>query len=127
MIYGFRCDCGAHALEEFSANDPEKKVHCPKCGAWMWRDFSSIAIGGDLPTRRPGAMCRAFSEADLGPEGKLMGEVDYIEKHAAPDQQHEASAVINAMGSEFRNEQRKEQVEEKYRNLRVEIPKGFDI
>lgn len=32
-------------------NDPEKKLRCPSCGAWMSRDFSGIAIGGDLPSR----------------------------------------------------------------------------
>lgn len=49
IAYGFKCDCGRSDTVMFDIN-ADKQVRC-RCGAWMYRDFSGIAIGGDLPSR----------------------------------------------------------------------------
>jgi len=48
-IYAFKCDCGRCVDEMFEPSDL-KQVTC-RCGAQMYRDYSGIGIGGDLPSK----------------------------------------------------------------------------
>lgn len=129
MIYGFRCDCGQASVAEFSMNDPEKKLHCPKCGAWMWRDFSGVSIGGDLPSRwakyDPGLGVWINDKADREREMARQGlyeytpdpemksyrdEIGYIKRQTAKERgtvRQEAHKKIKELGKEAGRRRRK--------------------
>lgn len=49
QVCGFRCDCGRRDEAEFGPDDL-KTLTC-RCGATMYRDYSGIAITGDLPSK----------------------------------------------------------------------------
>lgn len=130
-VYGFACDCGQRSMAEFGMDDPEKRLRCPNCGAWMFRDYGSVRIGGDMPSRYPGGYKRdAYATGDFGKEDRLFDEVTYIDKHtrgAPVGEVRAGNAAINAMGKAFRDEQRREDTEERWSKLKIDLPKGFDI
>ena len=99
IAYGFKCDCGRSALQEFEPDDL-KQVVC-RCGAQMYRDYSGIGIGGDLPSR-----WRGFDfglgqfvddKADRDRKMQAMGLSEFVPD---PDQQkyRKEMAYVSAHG-----------------------------
>lgn len=131
-VYAFVCDCGQHSETYYPMDAPEhtKVLRCPGCGGWMDRDFRGerIGIGGDLPGKHPhGYKKNAYVKGDFGEEDKLYDECMYVEKHASPKEQKDATKTINTMGREFRNEQRAKDTKERWSKVKIEPPRGFDI
>lgn len=144
-VYGFACDCGQHS-ETFFEPEQEKMLRCPNCGAWMYRDWSGLLIGGDLPSRytvvgpdgqthygikshERAAEARGshlYATGDL-PEDPIIKEADYTDKHAAPSERKEAKAHIQKMGADMRRQQRRALVHERISKAKVDPPRGFDL
>ncbi|MFA7209672.1 MAG: hypothetical protein WC120_05360 [Parcubacteria group bacterium] len=129
-ICGFRCDCGQRSAEAFPPDEDNPMLRCPRCGAWMWRDFSGIGIGGDLPSRHPSGYIKGalLSDDDMG-DGRLLKEVDYVEKHHGPSpvEQRDATNTINSLAKERRNRQREAICDEVLAKVDFEPPKGLDM
>ena len=131
MIYGFWCDCGHEARAEFSPDDPEKKVHCPACGTWMYRDYRGIGITGDLPSKRPqGGILKsgAYTDDEI-PGGALLKEVDYVEKNHGPDarEQNTATRIVADLAHEHRRSQREAEFNRRFDKADFTKPKGMDL
>lgn len=128
QVYGFRCDCGRRDEAAFEQDDLKRLV-C-RCGAEMWRDYSGIGIGGDLPSRHPFGFSRgaSMSDDDMA-EGALLKEVDYVEKNHGPSarEQNTATDIINNLAKARRTRQREAICDEALSKVNFEPPKGLDM
>lgn len=140
-IYGFICEvCGQHSETEFPRDLPavEKRLNCPNCGAEMYRDFSGIGIGGDLPSRwnhyDPGLGTEVYGKTDRDrkmrqagmqeyvpdtEQSKYRKEMAYIVKNTAPNEREKASAELRSLNERAGKERRKKIIREQLGQVKL--------